>query len=129
MVKMMAYKKSLGMGLDLLLAAADQNRAKEPSGLKQAREIFATAVQEDTRENFLEAYYWYRRVIDCSDAGRDEPEFKQLLSQSFNNAAVIANEYGNANQARAYLERALEVQPDNVTAQENLKIIAAASIF
>lgn len=118
----MAYKKSLGMGLDLLLAAVDQNRNKE-SGLKQIKEIFARAVQEDTRENFLEAYYWYRRVIDCNEACWDEKEFKYILSQSFNNAAVIASEYGNVSQAIAFLEQALQVQPENTIAGENLKLI------
>lgn len=122
----MTYKKSLGMGLDLLLTAADHTREQETTGLKQARDLFARAIEEDARENFLEAYYWYRRVIDCGEhclKNLNTSHFGHLVSQSFNNAAVIACEYNDVEQARSYLNRALEVKPDNVTAQENLRLI------
>lgn len=118
----MAHKKSLGMGLDLLLSVTDRPREQETDRLRQIKSLFARAVQEDARNNFLEAYYWYRRVIDSGEAWQDQDELKHLLSQSFNNAAVIVNECGNVNQARIYLQKALEVQPDNATARENLKL-------
>jgi tetratricopeptide (TPR) repeat protein len=119
----MVYKKSLGMGLDILLAAADPNREKDTRGLQQVKAMFARAAEEDAGENYLEAYYWYRRVLEYSQNYVDDAEIRHIFSQSLNNIAVIVCEYGDINKAREYLHRALEIQPDNETARENLSLL------
>ncbi|WP_054695982.1 hypothetical protein [Syntrophomonas palmitatica] len=58
----MAAKKNLGMGLDLLLSAAETKKQLE--SIEEAQRLFAMAIDFDEEGNCLEAYYYYRKMID-----------------------------------------------------------------
>jgi tetratricopeptide (TPR) repeat protein len=111
------------MGLDILLSVGEQTREQEYKGWEKARSLFIRAVDEDTRGNYLEAYHWYRRVIECSEAFPDNKRLRPLISQAFNNAAVIDCEFGNVEKAEEFLHQAVNIQPDNETARENLTLL------
>jgi Flp pilus assembly protein TadD len=52
------------------------------------------------------------------------PELCALVSQSFNNAAIILYDADRADLARTFLHKAIKVCPDNQTARENLQTIS-----
>lgn len=120
-------RKGLGMGLDLLLkASSHKNAGRDKSDIVLARAWFQEAWEREDHENALEAYYYYRRIVDLwpGEAFKNDAEKAKLLSQSLNNAAVILFEYGYADSARQYLERAVQIDSQNETAIENLKVMS-----
>lgn len=123
----MTVKKSLGMGLDLLLTAVENGIDEPPNEaiLTKARATFYQAADEDENGNIFEAYHLYRQVMDLrkNAASSNLPELGSLVSQSLNNAAIILHDAGMFDMARNFLRKAVEVCPDNLTARENLQII------
>ena len=121
----MAKNRNLGMGLDLLLTAGEAREVpgREPGYISQARDGLNQALKQDEDGNFLEAYHLYRKLIDLlqDDSLAAQADGSQLLSQAFNNAAIILYEHGNMEKAFLYLERSLAVQPDNQVALSNLE--------
>jgi len=121
---MVKKTKKLGMGLDLLLAAGEMKAAggRDRDALQQARETMELALREDDAGNVFEAYYLYRKVMDqtanISLEGQDE--LMVMLSKACNNAAIILYEQGRVLEARAFLHKSLTINPQNVTAKENL---------
>ena len=65
----MAVKKNLGIGLDVLLTATQgQYETKsEENIITRAEELFRRALEQDEIGNSLEAYYFYRQVVDLLD--------------------------------------------------------------
>lgn len=118
--------KGLGMGLDLLLKASNTAGLQTHTGedLEQAGDCFSRALQEEEKDHFLEAYHLYRRVEELVGANAAEDAEKSwLCSRALNNAAAILNENGQWEEARIYLEKALEICPDNQVAEENLALL------
>ena len=123
----MTTRRRLGMGLDLLLTAAS-SQVKGEGGEKSwayLEEYYEKALQEEEKGNSFEAYYFYRRIIDAFEEGRDKnaPEVRQLVSQALNNAAVLFFENGQAELAAVFLQRAVEICPQNAVAKENLALL------
>ncbi len=111
------------MGLDLLLSPADP-RKQAVTNLEEVRQLFARAMDLDEEGNYLEAYHYYRKVIDClykHDIFQDD--LSVLLSQAFNNAAIILYDNGRLEMAIEYLQKAVAVTPNNQVAKDNLKLI------
>jgi cellulose biosynthesis protein BcsQ len=83
-------------------------------------------VEEDEKGNIFEAYYLYRQVIESMEESlsADIPELYSVVSQSFNNAAIILYDAGKTELARNFLHKAIEICPDNITAQENCQLIS-----
>ncbi|HWP98276.1 MAG TPA: tetratricopeptide repeat protein [Syntrophomonadaceae bacterium] len=117
--------KGLGMGLDLLLKASEGGGRQNPDPVRQnfeqAREWFNQALGKDEDGNYLEAYYFYRRVADLSPS--NDVEERRLLSQALNNIAIILYENGQNKAALAQLEKALAVDSDNQVARDNLAML------
>lgn len=122
----MVNKKNLGMGLDLLLTTADGKKTLLSDAISTNKILLGLAVDKDEKGEVFEAYYLYRRVIDCLEEPKhsDSPELCLLASQALNNAAIILFENENHEIARQYLLRAIKLDPANQTALENLKAIA-----
>ncbi len=119
----MGGRKGLGMGLDMLLAPSETGPGKEKLALGEAKSYFVMAQDRDESGQELEAFYYYRRVIDSLEPASLRKEANELLSQAYNNAAVIQFEHGAVKEARDYLEKALQVIPQNKVARENLQVI------
>lgn len=121
----MAKSKNLGMGLDLLLTAGEfrEKASQEPGRISHAQQTMGQALKEDEAGNFCEAYYLYRKLIDFITAvsGDKKTELSALLSQAYNNAAIILFEQGDLIHARDFLHKSLMIQPDNSIAKENLE--------
>lgn len=115
-------RKGLGMGLDLLLKASTSTpvRASQRGDAAQVKEWLDKALEYDEEGFFLEAYYYYRLIIDRAPV---EKTASQVLSQALNNAATILFDNGCEEAAGAYLEKALACWPDNATARDNLKML------
>ncbi|MEN6391661.1 MAG: hypothetical protein ABFD04_14710 [Syntrophomonas sp.] len=115
-------RKGLGMGLDLLLKASSNTPvgATQAGDEAQIKEWLDKALGHDEEGFFLEAYYYYRLIIERSPA---EEAASQILSQALNNAATILFDNGCNEAACAYLEKALACWPDNTTARDNLKML------
>ncbi len=122
-------RKGLGMGLDLLLKASSQEppNKREQGDLLFARGLYKQALEQEDQDNDLEAYYYYRRIIDLWPHGKtgSEAEKAKLMSEALNNAATILFEHGKIAPAIEFLEKALKVDAANETARENLNIIRA----
>ncbi|MGI5920898.1 MAG: hypothetical protein ACOX6I_04105 [Syntrophomonadaceae bacterium] len=125
----MAAKKNLGMGLDLLLTAVDEEKTgwHNQSIMDRAQTWYRKAVSEDEKGNVFEAYHLYRQVIDLLENPPSVrlPEFESVVSQSFNNAAIILYDAGWLDMACTFLRRAMEVYSENQTARENYLAIMA----
>ena len=122
----MAVKKNLGIGLDVLLTATQgQYETKsEENIITRAEELFRRALEQDEIGNSLEAYYFYRQVVDLLDVPESNlPEVSELLSRSLNNIAVILADNFRIEEAISFLQQALKVYPKNQTAVENMKLI------
>lgn len=123
----MTAKKKLGMGLDLLLSAveAGSDRFGESMVPTEIKSLYEAAVDQDEKDNSLEAYHLYRRVTEIYETLTIEQTFgvHRVVSQAFNNLAIILYENGQHDQAIKYLKRALEIWPENTTAQENFAAI------
>ena len=122
----MAVKKNLGIGLDVLLTATQgqYDTKSEESILAQAEALFGRALEQDEIGNSLEAYYFYRQVVDLLDVPESNlPEVSELLSRSLNNIAVILADNFRIEEAISFLQQALKVYPKNQTAVENMKLI------
>ena len=122
----MAVKKNLGIGLDVLLTATQgQYETKsEENIITRAEELFRRALEQDEIGNSLEAYYFYRQVVDLLDVPESNlPEVSELVSRSLNNIAVILADNSRIEEALSFLQQALEVYPQNQTAVENMKLI------
>lgn len=115
-------RKGLGMGLDLLLKASSNTpvRAARDGDAAPFKEWLDKALEHDEEGFFLEAYYYYRLIIERAAV---EEAADQVLSQAFNNAATILFDNGCKEAACAYLEKALACWPDNKTARDNLKML------
>lgn len=115
-------RKGLGMGLDLLLKASSNTpvRASQSGDTAQVKEWLEKALEHDEKGFFLEAYYYYRLIIEKDPV--DESANK-ILSQALNNAATILYENGCKEAACGYLEKALAHWLDNTTARDNLKML------
>ncbi|MEQ8174304.1 MAG: hypothetical protein ABRQ26_04460 [Syntrophomonadaceae bacterium] len=115
-------RKGLGMGLDLLLKASSNTpvRTVQAEDTAPIKEWLDKALEYDEDGFFLEAYYYYRLIIERSPA--EEPA-SQVLSQALNNAATILFDNGFKEAACTYLEKALACWPDNTTARDNLKML------
>jgi len=115
-------RKGLGMGLDLLLKASSNTpvHAVRAEDAAQLKEWLDKALKHDEEGCFLEAYYYYRLIIERRPA---EEAASQILSQALNNAATILFDNGCKDAARGYLERALACWPENTTARDNLKML------
>jgi tetratricopeptide (TPR) repeat protein len=124
-VSRMAGKKNLGIGLDVLLTATQgQYETKsEESILTRVEELFDRALKQEEMGDSFEVYYLYRRIIDLDSGGPYTPELAELVSRSYNNIAVILVENDQIEKARGYLQQAIEIDPENQTAVENLKLI------
>ncbi|MGI6487365.1 MAG: hypothetical protein GX964_04990 [Syntrophomonadaceae bacterium] len=122
----MTTRKNLGMGLDALLTSVEggSTRKRQTSTVEQARTWFDQALREEDGGNVFEAYHLYRRVIEALEpSGEPDMSLRTLASRALNNAAVILAEYEMAETARGFLKRALEVNPENTTARDNLELI------
>lgn len=122
----MIDRKNLGMGLDLLLNASNNRNfpSSEKTDLEKANLMFEKAIQEEEKGNILEAYYQYRKVIDYfEDYSSVEKNASALLSETFNNMAIILYENGQADAARSYLRQATSICSENQVARENLEIL------
>ncbi|MGE5423658.1 MAG: tetratricopeptide repeat protein [Ignavibacteriales bacterium] len=123
----MTAKKKLGMGLDLLLSAVEtgSDRFGESMVPTEIKSLYEAAVDQDEKDNSLEAYHLYRRVTEIYETLTIEQTFgvHRVVSQAFNNLAIILYENGQPDQAIKYLKRALEIWPENTTAQENFAAI------
>lgn len=123
----MTAKKKLGMGLDLLLSAVD-NRPVPVNDKQVPAEITALyemAVDQDEKGNQFEAYHLYRRVtesLEIMSADRSAPSVK-VISQAYNNLAVILCDANRFEQALEYLQKAIEIWPQNQTARENYEAV------
>jgi tetratricopeptide (TPR) repeat protein len=128
----MAGKRNLGMGLDILLTAGEVDKAESREAMLHSTAIsyMAQAIDEDEKDNIFEAYYFYRRVIDCLEqCGVVKPaELLSLASQALNNSAVILCENGKMESAQICLERAVELYPHNQVARENLQSLISLKI-
>lgn len=121
----MSKRKGLGMGLDLLLGASESSQIEEEKSLRNAESLFTKALDADENRQKFEAYYYYRRLIDClepSSSLRQEAS-KELLSRAYNNAAVILSADEAIRGARDFLKKALQANPRNQVARENLQTI------
>lgn len=118
----MANKK-LGIGLDILLNAT-QGQTTETSEriLTQGKLLFEQAWQQDEKGNSFEAYHLYRQVIDLWENTNDI-EIAELVSRSCNNIAVILEAYAQTNAAISFLQRALDIYPQNSIARDNMILI------
>lgn len=120
----MAKNRNLGMGLDLLLAAGAPGKISDLDAgqLGRSQKIMQQALQEDETGNACEAYYLYRRLMDDlqNHSVKKNEELSAILSQAYNNAAIILYEQGNDKQARDFLHKSLAIRPNNVIAKENL---------
>ena len=122
----MTTRKNLGMGLDALLTSVDgrSTQKRQTSTLEQARNWFDQALREEDGGNVFEAYHLYRRVIEVLEGnGKHDMPSRKLVSRALNNAAVILAEHEMTETARHFLKRALEVNPENTTARDNLELI------
>lgn len=118
-------RKGLGMGLDLLLKASSSPpvRAARAEDADQLKEWLDKALEHDEEGFCLEAYHYYRLIIEREPA---QGAASQILSQALNNAATILFDNGYREEAGRYLEKALSCWPDNTTARDNLKMLKAA---
>jgi len=119
-------QKNLGMGLDLLLTSGTTKETPSPDQTNPngIRELLDQALRRDEEGNLLEAYYHYRRLVDLEEyEGPADAERSSIISQAFNNAAIILYEHGNYEQAINYLRRSIDLDPDNQVAQSNLEQI------
>lgn len=127
----MAKNRRLGMGLDLLLTGAEGKElvTREKISNSRAREMLEEALKQDEADNFLEAYYLYRRFIDLYEDSSllSEEGGSLLVSQALNNAAIILYEHGEPHMAYAYLEKSIVIEPDNRVAQSNLEELKKSS--
>lgn len=122
----MAVKKNLGIGLDVLLTSmqGQQEPGAGRSVLNRAQLYFGKALEQDERGNSFEAYYLYRQVIDLFNTGEhDITELSQIISRSCNNIAVILFESDQTENAISFLQRAIDIYPQNRTALENMKAV------
>lgn len=122
----MAVKKNLGIGLDVLLTSmqGQQEPAAGRSVLNRAQLYFGKALEQDGRGNSFEAYYLYRQAIDLFNTGEhDITELSQIISRSCNNIAVILFESDQTENAISFLQRAIDIYPQNRTALENMKAV------
>lgn len=119
-------RKGLGMGLDLLLKASSNTTvtAVKAEDRTQTKVWLDKALGYDEEGFFLEAYYYYRLIIERVP---HEAADSQVLSQAFNNAATILFDNGCREAACKYLEKALACWPDNTTARDNLRILQDAN--
>lgn len=115
-------RKGLGMGLDLLLKASSNTTVHAPRAgdTAQVKEWLDKALEYDDKGFFLEAYYYYRLIIER--APLEEPA-SQIISQALNNAATILFDNGHKQAACGYLEKALACWPENTTARDNLEML------
>jgi tetratricopeptide (TPR) repeat protein len=122
----MTAKRSLGLGLDTLLTAMqDQQKAKLSQGvIGRVQLLYDQALEQEKTGDIYEAYYLYRQAVDLIEPGiPDETETAELISRCCNNLAVILFEGGKTEKAAAYLQRAIDLYPRNRTAAANLKLL------
>ena len=92
-------KRALGRGLDLLF---DQEKVGD---------LFKVALKCDKEGNFIKAFHLYVKVGEIPSP---------YTAKAFNNAAVILAEHNFAKDAIELLKKALDYDPDNMEAKENL---------
>ncbi len=92
-------KRALGRGLDLLF---DQEKVDT---------LFKKALEYDEDGHFIQAFHLYMKVGEM---------LSPYTAKALNNAAVILAEHNFIEDAVELLERALEYDPDNIEAKENL---------
>ena len=92
-------KRALGRGLDLLF---DQEKVDA---------LFKKALEYDENGHFIQAFHIYMKIGEMASP---------YTAKALNNAAVILAEHDFIEDAIELLERALEYDPDNIEAKENL---------
>ena len=95
-------KKALGRGLDSLL------------NFRDIEKFFTQALEYDEKGMYLYAFYFYMKTTEIPSP---------FTSKALNNAAVILAEHDFIDEAIELLTEALKYDPNNLEAQENLKIL------
>jgi tetratricopeptide (TPR) repeat protein len=121
-------RKVLGLSFEFLIegAMSEEPLFQNRIGINISM-IYSRAIKSEEDNNLVDAIYLYRHIIELYDKNRKdskiEKQFLDIVLKAMNNLAVICYELNKNEEAIAWFNRILLIDPANELALENITLL------